>query len=64
MTTNFVLWVEVFIFIMCCLNIIKNSYSIFKVMWTKSGKFDIGTVGTVLFGASISYILSTLIIGF
>lgn len=64
MITNFVLWIEVFIFIMCCLNIIKNSYNILKVMWTKSGKFDIGTVGNIIFGASISYILSTLIIGF
>ena len=64
MTTNIILWLEVFIFIMCCLNIIKNTYNIIKVMWTYSGKVDIDNVGIILFGASISYILSTLIIGF
>ena len=64
MTTNIILWIEVFIFIMCCLNIIKNTYNIIKVMWTHSGKVDIDNVGIILFGASISYILSTLIIGF
>lgn len=64
MTTNLFLWIEVFVFIMCCLNIIKNIYNITKVMWTHSGKVDMDTIGCILFGASISFILSTLIIGF
>ena len=64
MTTNIILWLEVFIFIMCCLNIIKNTYNIITLISSHTGILDIDNVGIILFGASISYILSTLIIGF
>ena len=64
MITNFILWLEIFIFILCLLNILKHIYIIFKVMYMKSGKIESNSITMLLLGFSISYIITTLITGF
>lgn len=64
MICNFLLWVEVFIFIIACLVIIKNIYCITKVLYMHSGKFDIDMTSKIMLTLSISYVLTTIIIGF
>lgn len=59
-----ILGVEIFIFIMCILNIIKNLYTFFKVLHLKEGHVDNSTLSTIIFGCSISYFITILIIGF
>lgn len=64
MITNVILWIEIFIFILCCLNLFKHLYIIFKVLYMKSGKIESDSVSMLLLGFSISYIVTTLITGF
>lgn len=64
MITNFILWIEIFIFILCCLNLFRHLYIIFKVLYMKSGKIESDTISTILLGISISYVITTLITGF
>lgn len=59
-----VLTIKVFIFIMSCLNIIKNIYNFIKVMRLQQGYFDNGKYGNLFFGLSLSYIITILIMGF
>ena len=58
------MYLKVFIFIFCCLNIIKNTYSFVKVLWTQSGKYDASQTTIICLGLSISYVLTCLIMGF
>lgn len=64
MLTNLILFIEVFVFTFCCLNIIKNIYSFIKVLNLKDGKMNNNTLSTVLFGLSISFVITCLILGF
>ena len=64
MLTDMYLAIAVFILIMACLNVIKNLFGIIKVARAKSGKFQLDTIGTVIFGMSISYILTVIILKF
>lgn len=59
-----ILFTEVYVFIFCILNVIKNSYNFFRVMRLKEGQVSDGILSTVLFGLSLSYIITMLIIGF
>lgn len=59
-----ILTIKVFIFIMSCLNIIKNIYNFIKVMRLQQGYFDNGKYGNLFFGLSLSYIITILIMGF
>lgn len=58
------LGIEIFIFILSCLIVIKNIFSFFKILWLKQGKFELNMVNTNLLYFSISYIITLLIIGF
>lgn len=58
------LLVKVFIFIFCCLNIIKNVFTFAKVLWTQQGKYDSSTLSQICLGMSISYVLTLIIMGF
>lgn len=64
MRNDFFYFIEVFLFSMCCLVLIKNLYSIAQIMWTKDGKFQLSMMGKIIFSASISYIIAILITGF
>ena len=59
-----VLFLQTFIFVLSCMNIIKNVYSFIKVMYLQQGQFDNGKYGNLFFGLSLSFIITTLIIGF
>jgi hypothetical protein len=59
-----ILTLKVFIFVLSCLNIIKNIYGFVKVMRLQQGHFDNGKYGNLCFGLSLSYIITLLITGF
>lgn len=59
-----ILGIEIFIFILSCLNVLKNAFNLIKVVWTKNGKVLNNTIDKVLLSFSISYIITQLIIGF
>lgn len=56
--------IKIFVFVLCVLNIIKNIYNFIKVITTKEGKIDSSTQSEILFGLSVSYVITLLIIGF
>lgn len=64
MSENIWLAIEVFVLILCCLNVIKNLYNITKIFFMQSGKFDLDSKGKVFLACSLSYILTTIILGF
>lgn len=59
-----ILTLKVFIFILSCLNVIKNIYNFIKVMRLQEGYFNNGKYGNLFFGLSLSYIITILIMGF
>lgn len=59
-----ILTLKVFIFVLSCLNIIKNVYGFIKVVRLQQGHFDNGKYGNFCFGLSLSYIITLLIMGF
>jgi hypothetical protein len=61
---DIILFCKLFFFILSCLNLLKNIYSFIKVIKMEQGHFDNGKYGNLLFGISLSYIITTLIIGF
>jgi hypothetical protein len=64
MFNNILFTIEVFVFIFCSLNIFKHLYNMVKIMRTRDGKLDNGSLSTILLGLSISYVLTVLITGF
>ena len=64
MANNLIYTLEVFIFIFCCLNILKNAYNLIKVLGLKDGKISSDILSVVYLGLSISYVLTSIIIGF
>lgn len=64
MFNNILFTIELFVFIFCSLNIFKHFYNMVKIMRTRDGKLDNGTLSTILLGLSISYVLTVLITGF
>lgn len=64
MCNNVLYSIEVFILILCILNVLKNIYNIIKVMKIKDGKFSSSKSDTLFLGLSISYIITVLIVGF
>jgi hypothetical protein len=64
MSNNFWLAIEVFILILCCLNIMKNIFNTIKVIVMKNGKIELDFRGKILLSMSIAYILTTIILGF
>lgn len=59
-----ILGIEIFIFVLSCLNVVQNIFKFFKILWLKQGKFEITNLSKLLLGLSISYIMTQLIIGF
>lgn len=59
-----VLFIKLFLFVLSCLNLLKNFYNLIKVIRMQEGHFYNGKYGNLLFGLSLSYIITTLIIGF
>lgn len=59
-----ILGLEIFIFILSCLNVIRHIFKLSKVLWTKNGKITENNFSILLLGMSISYIITQLIIGF
>ena len=59
-----ILGLEIFIFILSCLNVIRHIFKLSKVLWTKNGKITENNLSILLLGMSISYIITQLIIGF
>lgn len=59
-----ILGIQIFIFVLACLNVLNNAFKFFKVLWVKQGKFELTKTALLLFGCSISYIITQLIIGF
>lgn len=55
---------EIFFFIFSLLNIIKNIYTFIKVVRLKEGKVDTSLVSEIMFGVSLSFVITMLIIGF
>ncbi len=64
MLETFLLGVRIFIFIFALLIIIRDAYNFVKVLRLKEGKYDATTTNLILLASSISYIITTLIIGF
>ena len=56
--------IEIFIFIFCLLNVLKHTYNFIKVMRQHEGKLETDSVSQILLGLSLSYILTSIIIGF
>ena len=59
-----ILGLEIFIFVLSCLNVIRHIFKLSKILWTKSGKITESKYSNLLLGMSISYIITQLIIGF
>ena len=64
MLETFLLGVRIFIFIFAFLIIIRDAYNFAKVLRLKEGKYDATTTNLILLASSISYVITTLIIGF
>ena len=64
MRSDFLLSLEVFVLIMAILNIIKHAYNFAKVYASEEGKLNISARSTIIFGASLSYIITAIICGF
>lgn len=64
MRENLFLWIEVFIFIIACLVVLKNLYRVLKVALTKEGKVEEKSWDGYEFALSIAWILSMIIVGF
>jgi hypothetical protein len=64
MLETFLLGVRIFIFIFALLIIIRDAYNFVKVLRLKEGKYDATTTNLILLASSISYVITTLIIGF
>ena len=64
MITNIGYTIEIFIFIFCLLNVIKNVYNFIKIMKQHEGKLETSLSSQIMLGLSISYILTAIIIGF
>lgn len=64
MLETFLLGVRIFIFIFALLIIIRDAYNLVKVLRLKEGKYDATTTNLILLASSISYVITTLIIGF
>lgn len=64
MFNNWFLFIEIFIFTMACLNVVKHIYNVVKVLSQHDGKVENDSLSLILFGCSFSYILSTLVVGF
>ena len=58
------LGIRLFVFIFSCLLVLKNLYSFVKVLAMKQGKFEQSKYTAFYLGCAISYIITTLIIGF
>lgn len=56
--------IQLFIFIFSCLLVIKDIFSFIKVLVIKQGKVEQSKYSLVCLGCAISYIITTLIIGF
>ena len=56
--------VKLWVFIFCCLIILKNVYSFNKVLLTQQGKYNATSKVLITLGMAISYVLTILIIGF
>lgn len=57
-------WLSIFIFVLSVLFVLKTAYSFIKVLWLKYGKVEESKWGSLLFGLSLSYIITMLIVGF
>ena len=55
---------KIFVFVFCCLVILKNIFEIAKVMYMKEGRVNSSTLNTVGVGLSVSYVITVLITGF
>lgn len=64
MSSNIWLAIEVFILILCCLNIVKNLYNTVKVIVMKNGKIELDFRGKICLAMSFAYVLTTIILGF
>lgn len=64
MVTNIFSFISVFIFIMSVLYCIRTLFRFGMVVYRKEGKLDNEWYDNLLLGLSVSYIISTLIVGF
>lgn len=64
MLQNFILHIEVFLFVMSWLVVLANTWNIVAVFRLKSGKVFSSRYDLVTLGACISYIITMLSIGF
>jgi hypothetical protein len=60
---DIIVFVKVFLIFMCSLNVIKNVYNLSKVLYEKSGKFELKGNSQLLLAMSISYLLSIIVMG-
>jgi hypothetical protein len=63
MFENLILSGEIFVFIFCILVIIKNIYNLISAISLRE-KFESTKYQIVIFGLSLSYIITALIMGF
>lgn len=53
--------VKLFLLIMCIINVVKNFYLLAKVVYQKSGKFELSDNEQVMLAMSIAYIFTVII---
>jgi hypothetical protein len=61
---KFILALEIFVFVMACLNILTNIYNFVKIWYTENGKYEGTKTQSLLLGSSIAYVITMTIVGF
>ena len=61
---SFLIWLQVFMLVFCSLNVIRCSFNLIKTLYTQSGKIENDTWSRIFFGASLSYLITTIMVGF
>lgn len=64
MSSNFIVSLEIFFLVLSCLYVLKISYLFAQIVHLKQGKMELNTVDKTLLATSLSYIITTIIMGF
>ena len=57
-------FIELFLFVLSCLNITKNVFKFIKVFKTQQGSMNDGKYDSTFFALSFAYVITILILGF
>lgn len=64
MLSSFLLQVQVFLLILCILNIIRDGFEIINMFYSNQGNNELKGKRLLFFGLSLSYLITIIITGF